>query len=275
MLSTGRDQKIIHWNVTERRKIAERTTTGWPRCAAVAGNGRLVALVSDRVQLLQLPDLDHLDNLPAIYSKDHRTRPGISRCATFAPAGTDLLTGQMNGLVTHYSEIDSTRRRQKRNLDKHIGPLVGLEFLPRHALALTLGAEGEMHFIEWPGGSRRSQVKAPLVNLSSLKVSGDGNFIATGSGQDAFTLWDLRTLDLPAIFALPLPDYRPEHLAAINSLVEVKDISAPIRNALQYLQALLQYRYRFDIQIAEITHIQPGEFDILVDDPGENSGYNG
>lgn len=275
LLSTGRDQKIIHWDVTARRIIAERKLTDWPRCAAVSDDGRLAALVSDRVQLLQLPGLTPLDNLPPIYSKDHQTRLGISRCASFAPSGTDLLTGQMNGQVTHYPEIDSTRRRQKRNLDLHIGPLVGLEFLPRHDLTLTLGAEGELHFIEWPGGTRRSLVKAPLINLSSLKVSGDGNFLAIGSGQDAFTLWDLRTLDLPAIFAKPIPDFRPEHLAAIKSLVDVKEIPAAIRNAMQYLQELLQYRYRFDIQVAEISHIQPGEFDILVDNPEENSGYNG
>lgn len=275
LLTCGRDHKIILWDVAQRQKIAELKLTNWPRCAAISPDGRMVALVSDRVQLLELPSLNPLDNLPAIYSKDHNTRAGVARCASFDPAGSDLLTGQVNGQVTHYRDVVSTRRRQKQLLDSHSASLTGLEFLPRHPLLLSMSSEGDLHFTSWPAGTRFSQVKTTLANLSSLKISSDGNFIATGSGEDAFTLWDVRTLDLPAIFALPLPNFRTEHLAAVESLVDVEEIPAPVRNSLRYLQALLQFRYRFDIQIGEISHIQPGEFDILVDEAGGNSGYNG
>jgi hypothetical protein len=72
--------------------------------------------------------------------------------------------------------------------------------------------------------------------------------------------------------ALPQARFQPDHLAAIESLVQVKEIPASVRNALLYLEALLQHRYRFDIQISEPHHIQPGTFDIQVEDAAENCG---
>ena len=85
----------------------------------------------------------------------------------------------------------------------------------------------------------------------------------------------MRTLDLPGVVDLPIARYQPDHLAAIESLAGADQLPADVRGTLAYLTALLQYRYRFDIQIAEINHIQPGEFDILLNDPDEDSGYNG
>lgn len=275
LLTTGRDQKISLWDVTQRQKNAEFQADDWPRCAAVSPDGDFAALVTDRVRLLKLPNLEPLDGLPPISAKAPGTNRGMARCAAFSPDSADLLTGQLNGQVTHFSAISADHRRQKRLLHAHAGSVVGICFLPNRPFVITGGAEGELHFHAWPAGSLHSRILTPLPNLTSLEISPNGKFLATGFGQNAFTLWDLRTLDLPGVVDLPIARYQPDHLAAIESLAGADQLPADVRSTLGYLTALLQYRYRFDIQIAEINHIQPGEFDILLNDPDEDSGYNG
>lgn len=272
LLSAGRDQKLRLWNAAGLGMTGELEVMDWPRCAALAADGRQVALLGERLHLVDLPGLDQINGLPPISTRGGRIPPGVARCAAFAPAESDLLAGQMNGQVVHYLNVGAAEHRSKRSLTPHSGAVVGVSFLPRHALAITAGAEGELHFLRWPSGEVHSRIATPLVNLTSLEISRDGDFMATGSGENAFVLWDLRTHDLPEVMALPLARFQPEHLAAIESLVNCKEIPEPVRNAMRYLQALLQHRYRFDIQIAEIHHIQPGTFDILVEEMADKCG---
>jgi WD40 repeat protein len=272
LLTAGRDQKIRLWQMAKRNIIGELDVADWPRCAAVSPDGRLAAFMGEHVNLVELPGLQPLIGLPPISTKGARIPAGVARCACFALEGSDLLTGQMNGQVVHYMDVNALQRRRKRRLALHNGAAVGICFLPQHSLVITAGSEGELLFIQWPSGEVHSQIKTPLSNLTSLEISKHGEFMATGSAENAFVLWDLRTQDLPTVMALPLGRFQPENLAAVESLVQVKEIPEAVRNAMHYLQAILQHRYRFDIQIAEIQRIRPGEFDILVDETVENSG---
>ncbi len=275
LLTAGRDFQMTFWDVSAGCQRTKVSVADWPRCAAISADGRLAALVSDRIQLFDLPLLTPLTDLPQFSKEGASFSPGVARCAAHISEGNELVTGQMNGQVVRYSEINSTRRRQKSRLTTHPGAVAGICFLPREHQVITAGAEGEIHFIEWPSGKERSRILAPLPNLTSLEISPKGEFMATGSSDNAFTLWDLRTQGLPSMLELPLADYQPEHLAVVESLVQVKSLPEPMRNTLRILEMLLQYRYRFDIQIGEISHIQPGEFDILVDESEAKSGYNG
>ncbi len=275
LLTASRDLTITLWDVNQRQKITEFQADDWPRCAAVSPDGQYAALVTNQVRLIKLPELDTLDNLPPISAKGPGSNRGMARCAAFSPDNADLLTGQVNGQVTHFSRISSNQQRLKRLMDKHAGSVVGISFLPNRPFVITGGAEGELHLHAWPAGSLHSRIPTPLPNLTSLEISPNGKFLATGFGQNAFTLWDLRTLDLPGVIDLPIARYQPDHLAAVESLAGADPLPADVRGTLRYLTALLQYRYRFDIQIAEINHIQPGEFDILLNDPEEDSEYNG
>lgn len=275
LLTAGRDRRVVLWNAGGRYAVGESSIAEWPRCAAVSADERLAALLSDRLLLLELPDLSPLTDLPQIQNSQTRVHTSVARCGAFSPDGADLLVGQLNGEVARYLRVNSIERRQRQCLATHRDGVVGIGFRPGHPLAITASSDGELRFIDWPAGKEKSHITAPLPGLTSLEISGDGDFMATGSGENAFVLWDLRTQDLPHVMGLPLAGFQPEHLAAVESLVQVKEIPAPVRNALCYLEALLQHRYRFDIQITEVHHIQPGAFDILVDDSIENNGYNG
>jgi len=275
LLTAGRDQRVTIWDVTQRRKIKEILVDDWPRCAAISPDGQFAALITDRIRLLKLENLELINNLPPILTRGQPGNRGMSRAAIFTSDNADLLTGQINGQVIHFTGITADTRRHKRLLEKHAGPVVGICFIPKRPYLLTGGGNGELHFLAWPSGSLHSKIPTNLPNLSSLEISPNGDFLATGFGDNAFTLWDLRTLDLPALVEVPISRYQPDHLAAIESLAQVKQLSPESRNTLGYLTSLLQYRYRFDIQISELNHIQPGEFDILLNEFPDDSGYNG
>ncbi len=84
LLSAGRDGKVILWNRATHVKIGEMITTEWPRCAAISSDGRLAALLGERLQLVELPSLQPLNGLPQFSSILPRIRSGVARCATFA-----------------------------------------------------------------------------------------------------------------------------------------------------------------------------------------------
>lgn len=88
--------------------------------------------------------------------------------------------------------------------------------------------------------------------------------MATGGSEASMVLWDLRVLDLPELFASPISRISASQISVVAALAAAPEIPPAIRNALSFLSLLLQRRFRFDVQIAEAPTIQPGEFDILL-----------
>jgi hypothetical protein len=79
-------------------------------------------------------------------------------------------------------------------------------------------------------------------------------------------LWDLRVLDIPELFSLPLASATHDQVSNTLALSQYLSLPEPVRNGLRFLQQLLQYRFRFDIQIDDAQIIRYGEFDILLED---------
>ena len=90
--------------------------------------------------------------------------------------------------------------------------------------------------------------------------------MATGTNDASLRLWDLRTLDIPTLFSQPLATASHDQIGTILALGAYDTLPQPIRNGLQFLRLLLQYRFRFDIHIEEAPIIQFGEFDIMLGD---------
>ncbi|RPJ46285.1 MAG: hypothetical protein EHM21_08790 [Chloroflexi bacterium] len=109
-------------------------------------------------------------------------------------------------------------------------------------------------------------VATPDGHLTSLRVSQNGAFMATGSNEASLMLWDLRVLDIPDLFAQPLATATHEQISTVLALGEYNSLPDPVRNGLKFLRLLLQYRFRYDIQIDEAPRIQYGEFDIILDE---------
>jgi hypothetical protein len=71
-------------------------------------------------------------------------------------------------------------------------------------------------------------------------------------------------LVLPVLLSRPLVQATPTHLGVAASFRQAKELPTEARNALAFLEILLRFRFRYDIEIDEIRVIQPGEFDIEI-----------
>jgi len=89
--------------------------------------------------------------------------------------------------------------------------------------------------------------------------------MATGTSSSSLVLWDLRTLDIPRLFSLPLASALPAHLTAAREMRQYAGIPQWVQAPLDFLILMLQRKFQYDIQVDEIIQIQAGEFDIMID----------
>ncbi|MCP4398207.1 MAG: WD40 repeat domain-containing protein [bacterium] len=256
-LSSGRDQKVIVWDVESGQKNHEKNLTFWARAAAVSPDRRLVALVHKGASILTLPELDEQVRWDG---------QGAGRCAAFVPDEPRLIVGKYSGAVeVHNYQNNGELEAERQILEHHNGRAQGLTIHANSSTVISAGSQGELHFSDWGKLEARSKLHFPEQKFTSLHTSCDGAFMATGNSDSSMTLWDLRMLDVPGLFIRPFAKASPDHLIAISELAADERIASDARRSLRFMQKILQYRFRFDIEIDEIPTIKAGEFDIEIE----------
>ena len=268
LLTAGRDGKATLWDLDRRKRLVEKEFNFWARTVAVAPDAQSAAFLHDRLSLIRLPELSVVPGQPFIAPRgDHNGyKKGIAQNAAFSPDGKFILTGQYNGQVALYFHNSLTQRPRRMVVTHHSGAVRGVHFLPHHPIVITAGAEGQVRFIRWPEMNQLGAVHSPGGQITSLHVSRNGGFMATGTNEASLRLWDLRVLDIPDLFSQPLATATHEQISTILALGSYGTLPQPVRDSLKFMRLLLQYRFRFDIQIEEAPIIQYGEFDILLDE---------
>ena len=267
LLSSGRDQRVVVWNVEDGRPEREQRFDFWARAAAISGDGRQAALLHQGVTALSLPELDNLRHIHA------PGRSSVATCAAFAPDSQGLVIGKFNGEVVMLEHVD--HRYSGEILLKHDRQVQDIEIRRRpgestaagdtEAVIITAGAEGTIRFIAWPDHAAVGSVQAPGERLTSLHVSPDGAYMAAGAADAALSLWDLRVLEVPALFSQPLAGVAPFQLAAVRALSEQSGFPSSLQGSLKFLERVLQHRLQYEIDIDELPAIKLGEFDIEVE----------
>lgn len=271
LLTTGRDQKVALWDLASRKLVAEKEFPFWVRSGCISPDGQYAALLHDKLSLVRLPDLTIVPGQPFIAPRANvsRYKKGVAQNASFSPDGKYILTGQYNGQVAIYFHNSLTQRPTRSVVTEHSQPVRGVHFLPGHPILVTAGAEGQIRFLRWPEMNLLGTVHSPGGMLTSLHVSRSGNFMATGTNEASIRLWDLRVLDIPDLFSQPLATATHDQVSTVLALGEYETLPPAVRNSLKFMRLLLQYRFRFDIQIEEAPIIQFGEFDIMLDEVNE------
>ena len=86
--------------------------------------------------------------------------------------------------------------------------------------------------------------------------------MALGCADASISLWDLRPLQVPDLFTQALALATPNHLAALRLLVDQPQIPVELKNAMRYIEGVLRFRFRFDVEVSAAPEILPGEFEI-------------
>lgn len=265
LLSTGRDGLALLWNLANRQEITRREMADWPRAARVSPGGQRIALLDTTVTLLQIPGLNSETAAPVRTARNSGTVSSIGQCVVFTPGDQNILVGQRNGQVVLYQSLARQPGFVRKAVLDHRTPVVGLEFLPNRPVLVSAVTNGQVRFYRWPDLISEGSAETPEGRTTSLHISPDGSFMATGTSQSSMVLWDLRGLELPTLYSTPLAQASPEQHALVAGLLRSSGLPAHLRPILELLHALLVRRFRYDIQLDDLPQIQTGEFDILLD----------
>ncbi|MEW5872055.1 MAG: hypothetical protein AB1894_22490 [Chloroflexota bacterium] len=270
LLVAGRDQSVAL--LEAGRQVAQTNLAFWPRAARVPPDGSRVALLHYGVLVLSLPGFEPLHNGRGQF--EYVWSPGVLRCAAFGPDQLEkerpqaMIFGRASGQVLAAwtaSHPDPRTGQPLRQLARHAQRVQGLEFLRDRSLVISVDAGGEVFFTGWANGKMLGKIHSPGAQTNSLHVSPDGSFMALGDSDASLSLWDLRVLDVPRLFSLPLAQSTPNQLAALGVLLASDGLPQPARHALAFLERLLRHRFRFDVEVSEVPTIQVGEYDIEID----------
>lgn len=262
VMISGRDQKTRLWNVNQgviaaEHEIDDDFDDDWPRGLCVSTKGNKAALLHRGITVLSLPSLQVSASYP--YAN------GISRSACFFPNDGGLVVGKVNGEVTALLQSGDSLRPDRGALYRHAKEVKGVKFLNKRSILVTAGAEGSVQFTSWTNRMQIGSVSVPGQRLTSIEVSPDEDFMAVGDSDASVSLWDLRVMDIPALFALPFSKATPAHLAAVRAAASDAALSEGVSCALQYLECVLEYRFRYDIELDELWSIKRGDFDIEIE----------
>ncbi len=265
LLSAGKDQQLKRWDLVNKNPISNAHLIDWPRAASVNPAESHLLLLDQRVKMVSLPELQYIQVQSRNRSGKIPIYDSVASEVLALPDNQHFLLGQNNGQVILYKAEKKENQWGKTAIFAHRDRIQGIEFHHSSQRIITAGNEGYLSFTAWPDITDQKIIQQPKGKVTALKISPDGQFMATGSSEDGLFLWDLRMDQIPALFYQPLAKTRPNHLAAVNSLLENPALPAAIMNALRYLSIILQHHFRFEIQIVDLPGIQPGSFDIIID----------
>ncbi|MEA4909401.1 MAG: hypothetical protein VB089_17385, partial [Anaerolineaceae bacterium] len=258
-LSAGRDGQVILWDVDICRPISSCTLSAWPRSLCIREDGAQLLAVHSQAELYNLPGLEHVTTFPLL--RDAQKRDSIGRRSVFLPGGSRAVVAQNNGQIAAYSLPDGPAKWVGRLPT----PAAGLHVVPSRNMLLAAGMGGNVFFYATEGLEGEGSLVSPIPQLTSLHVSPDDRLMAVSSSLAHIGLWDLRLGDLPTLFAMPLALSGTGAVATYRSLLACSSLPGALRPILAFGAALLQHRFRFEIQLGDLPLVSPGEFDILID----------
>ncbi|MGW1023470.1 hypothetical protein ACWD4J_07060 [Streptomyces sp. NPDC002577] len=203
---------------------------------------------------------------------DSTARKVLARGEAGTITGHAVFTGPDTLVVASKGGTIQRVRRQGHKLVPGVHNaawLFGLEALPERNEVLVVERTGRRVVLgatdlelRWESETSK-QAAAQLLKATSAHLSPRGEFLAVGYDGGYTDLYDLRAWNLPALINRPLVSCVPADLgvaaAARSSGGELEKAS---RTFLDLMHGLLEYRFRFDIEIGDVSTLTAGEYDI-------------
>ncbi|MFD2688927.1 hypothetical protein ACFS5L_29440 [Streptomyces phyllanthi] len=147
------------------------------------------------------------------------------------------------------------------------GMVRGLEALPGRDEVVLVDERGQILVLDARSLEQQwtSEPGKTWASVTSAHLSPKGEFLAIGYDEGYTDLYDLRTWTLPSLISRPLVACVPADLGVVAGARTARDLPAQAREYLGILHDLLEYRFRFDIEIGrtgDLAALSAGEYDI-------------
>ncbi|REJ91789.1 MAG: hypothetical protein DWQ35_13885 [Planctomycetota bacterium] len=259
ILITRRDSRAILFDVAQQTVLKEQSFDFWPRAACVSPDGKQALLLHQGVTLIDLPDM-------SIRAQSNgRLSGGVSRCAAFSPSVDQHVIGKFNGDIFITTRKGTRLWSERERLTKCDGRTQGIEMIPGQHVVIVAGARGSVEFLSWETRSAMGSVHSDGERLTSLHIAPGGDFMAIGDTDSSMSFWDLRVMQIPLLFSMPFARARPTHLGAVQALSSGRRLPDIVKRCVAFMECVLRYRFRYDIEVGDIQSIRVGEFDIEIE----------
>lgn len=261
VVTMAADDIVSLWDLDTRTVINQVKLNNSPRTGALQFNAKRYAVIANRPQFFDSSNGQFEQPAP-VFSSRRGVKNSSPQHATYT-SENNLLVGQFNGQILNYQQNETVIHRSL--FYSHMYRITGLQHLHNSNWIISVDAgSAKIVFTSLDQTSQQFLI-SPVEKITALFTSPDGKFFACGH-ENKITLWDTRIQHLPEMINTPLSDLQPASLSLINESLQTNNLPKDITTALQWTKTYLEHRFAYDIELAEMDHIQPGEFDILIEE---------
>ncbi len=259
VISTGKDQRLVAWDVSTKTALRETKLNWWPRASIYFPDKNTIRLYNKNPMEYSIPELKIMPNL--VIQSHPSVRNSVERVICPTTNGNERLIGQHNGQIVLIKNNPKKNTLQQHLIHELPSNLIGLTNTTFQNEFIAIGKSGEIERFDLSGN------KKPLKHgikdqFTSFQISPDKTLFATGTNTANTILWDLRPDQVKQFLYQPLSEISNPHWAVLKFIEKQVGLDKNIRIILTYCNRLLEHRFKFDIELASVDELSPGEYDI-------------
>ena len=255
LASSSKDKTVRLWQIPDGKPIASLTGhTGSVYEISFSPDGQLLATCSeDKTAILwQIPDGKPIATLTG--------HSDIVREISFSPDGKLLATRSFHERFRLWHIPDG---KPIATLNDHTKWVSRISFSPDGKLLATCSEDKTARLWQIPDGKPIATLTGHAGGVNEISFSPDGQLLATCSQDKTVRLWSSIVSQLSR---LPMKDLSMHNRERVQELSQNSEITEQERNWLEFMQALINWHQRFDVEVEDAPQlVSTGEFDIEIE----------
>ncbi len=259
VVSAGKDNRLVAWNIPTKSIYKESPLSWWPRASFYYPEQNILRIFNKDAQDYSIPDLKLQPN--QIYQTEPSIRSSVERVVSPTLNFQQLVVGQNNGQIILSQSFSNGKISQQKLIHELPSNLIGLTNTTFDNEFLAFGKNGEIERLNLSG--EVTSLTHPITDqFTSFQISPDKTLFATGTNTAHTILWDLRPNQVKRFLQEPISEISNPQWAVLKFIKKQDNLEKNTGTVLSYCNILLEHRFKFDIELALIDELSPGEYDI-------------